>query len=158
MALKIDHSKAEGGFTLLPKGEYEVFAKVFDTSVSQSGNDMVSFNYVVREDVPGQEDFKGQEIRFDRFVDTEAAHWRVHAASKASGMEHGVEYDTLEEWARAFKGRSLRVIVDHREYNGKTYPEVKGFKESQVGGSLPNESPFEGNDGKIVVDDDSLPF
>lgn len=154
MGFKVDHSNVGGEFGPLPAGEYEVFPSVFDSKVSSSGNNMVTFNYLVRDDV--EQEGKGKEIRFDNFVETDAAMWRINAASKAANLEHGKDYDSLVDWASDFKGKSVRVVVKIEEYTNnqgdkKQKNTITAFKESQVGGSLASEP-------SLVVDDESLPF
>lgn len=165
MALfKVDHSKAEGGFTLLPEGEYEVFPVAADFSTSSNGNAMITVNYKIRDDV--EQEGQGQELRFDRFTATEKAMWRIQAACKAAQFEQGVEFDSLEEFWASFKGKAIKVVVEHEEATfgknaGKTFPVVKGFKASEVGGEMKTDrktdDPFSGN-GPIDISDDDLPF
>jgi hypothetical protein len=47
---------------------------------------------------------KGQEIRFDNFVNTEKAHWRFHALNKALKADEGAEWDDFAEWMPFIKG------------------------------------------------------
>lgn len=175
MGIKINHDNT--GSQPLEAGWYEVYPTVFDaTTAKSSGNKMVVFNYVVRDDV--EQAGQGQEIRFDNFVETDAALWRVNAASKAAGIDNDAEFEDIYAWAKEFQGRSLQVQVGHREYNGNKYAEVRAFKESEVGGFLkPSELEKyknQGNGGNaskpstttragaeptaIDIDDDDLPF
>jgi hypothetical protein len=161
MALKFDAKKAEGGFTLLPEGEYEVFPVAADHGTSSNGNDMLTVNYKIRDDV--DQEGQGKELRFDRFVDTEGALWRFHAACKAAQFDEGVEFDDLQDFWKAFKGRAIRVIVKHEEATfgknkGKTFPVVAGFKPSQVGGSMAVTSDGQSGGSTFEVTDDMLPF
>lgn len=156
---KVNHEEANP-FEIFPDNtEVEVYPIVFDTKTSQSGNQMVVFNYKIRDDV--EQVGKGREIRFDNFVDTPNAHWRLQAASKAADFEDGLEFETIEAWAKEFKGRAVRLVLGIREYNGKEYNEVKGFKESKVGGYLETnvseDDPF-ANQGNVNITDDDLPF
>jgi hypothetical protein len=151
--IKIDHSNTGNSFEPLKEGEYEVFPIAFDSKMSTSGNEMVVFNYKVREDV--EQEGKGKEIKFDNFVATPTAAWRINSASKAADMEHGVEYETLSDWAKAFKGKAIRVVVTIEEYPkqdgsfGKKNV-VKAFKASEIGGELTNPADD--------ISDDDLPF
>lgn len=168
MAFKLD--KNNTGFQILPEGEYEVFPHVFAKETAQtSGNKMAQFNYIVRDDVdqPGQ----GQEIRFDNFVDTPAALWRVNQASEAAGLDMEKEYDDVWDWAEDFVNKAVRVKVGHRTYNDKTYPEIKEFMPSRYGGEFEgkkDDAPANANtfnepghvkDGaSLDISDDDLPF
>jgi hypothetical protein len=133
MALKFDSKKAEGTFTLLPEGEYEVFISEIDHGFSSSGNEMLTVNYTIRDDV--DQEGAGTKIRFDRFVNTEAALFRFHAANKALKADEDAEWEDFKEWQHFLKGKAIRVVVKHEAATvgknaGKTFPVVKGFKES----------------------------
>lgn len=156
---KVDHSKAEGSeFTLLPEGEYEVFAVAGETSTSSSGNPMLTVNYKIRNDYP--QEGQGQEIRFDRFVGTEKAMFRFHAVCKALEVEQGVEFDDFADFWKFFKGKALRVVVKHEAATvgknaGKMFPVVKGFKKSEIGGEMVVATD---TTGRIEITDEDLPF
>lgn len=160
MAFKINHEESNAGekkeskgFSVLPEGtEVEVYPIDFEVTESAAGNQMAVFSYKIRDDVeqPGQ----GREIRFDRFVETEKAMWRIQAASKAALLEDGKDYESIEEWAKDFKGQAVRLVLGVREYNGKEYNEVKFFNESKVGGVYEPSEELTGT----IVDNDDLPF
>jgi hypothetical protein len=152
MAFKLDASNKGGDFQQIEKGEYEVYPVAFEKSLSSNGNEMFTFNYVIRDDV--EQAFKGREIRFDRFVVTDAAMWRINQASDSAGLDMNKDYADGEAWANDFKNKAVRVIVDHEERNGKTYAVVKGFKKSEVGGTRSDNSPS----GQIDISDEDLPF
>lgn len=168
MALKLDEKNT--GFKILEPGEYEVYPTVFSKEVAKtSGNKMAQFNYVVRDDV--DQEGQGQEIRFDNFVESPASAWRINQASVAAGLDMDAEYEDVWDWAGAFVNRAVRVVVGHREYNGKTFPEVKSFLPSMYGGTYEgkpdsaanhapsfNNDPFKNDGGAIDISDDDLPF
>ena len=162
MALTFDPTKAEGSFTLLPEGEYEVFISEIDHTTTSNGNEALVVNYTVRDDV--DQEGKGQKIRFDRFVNTDNAHWRFHALNKALGAEKGFTVEDYKEWMGFIKGKAVRVNVKHvvatfGKNAGKTFPEVKGFLPSTVGGQMKmaaNDDPFAG--GSIDISSEDLPF
>jgi hypothetical protein len=162
MTLTFDPKKAEGTFTLLPEGEYEVFISEIDHTFSSNGNEMLVVNYTVRDDV--EQEGQGQKIRFDRFTNTEAAHWRFHALNKALKAEAGASWADFKEWKDYLKGKAVRVVVEHVEATfgknaGKIFPEVKGFKETTVGGEMHfTKDPFNQGSGPIDISDDDLPF
>jgi Protein of unknown function (DUF669) len=160
MALVFDPKKAEGSFTLLPEGEYEVFISEIDVTTTSNGNECLVVNYTVRDDV--EQEGKGQKIRFDRFTNTETAHWRYHALNKALNVEPGFSVEDYAEWATFLRGKAVRVIVKHvvstfGKNAGKTFPEVKGFKESEVGGEMHFTNDGQGS-GQLDIQDDDLPF
>ena len=141
----VDHEQAKG-FEPIKPGEYEVTVVNFELKTAQSGNNQVVVDYEIRSDV--DQPCQGQKILFDTFTVTEKAMWRFQAASKAAGFPNGVSFKTFKEWADNFLNKSLRVVVGEREYNGKTYPQVNGFKESEAAAP----------DNSIDISDDDCPF
>jgi len=73
---------------------------------------MAQFNYIIRDDV--DQDFKGQEIRFDNFVETPNSMWRVNQAGIAAGLDTEKSYADIYEWAEDFLYKAVRVYVGHR--------------------------------------------
>jgi Protein of unknown function (DUF669) len=142
---KVDHSKGEG-FEPIKPGEYEVIVMNYEQKTAESGNNRVIVDYEIRSDV--EQPCQGQKILFDNFTVTENAMWRFQQASKAAQFPDGMQFKSYKEWADAFLNKHLRVVVGEREYNGKKYPEVKGFKVSEV--SAP--------DNEIKVSDEDVPF
>jgi len=162
--LRLDKDNTQG-FTLLPEGEYEVYPVAFAKETAQSsGNKMAQFNYTVRDDV--DQEGKGEMIRFDNFVETDGALWRINQASEAAGLDMDKEYpEGVWQWAEDFVNKAVRVVVGHRTYNGRTFPEVREFKPSlyggtytppakEAGGSAATATPTE----PIDISDDDLPF
>lgn len=166
MALKYDSSKAEGAFTLLPEGEYEAFISAVDHKYSSNGNEMLVVNYKIRDDV--EQEGKGQEIRFDNYVNTEKALWKFHALNKALEADEGAEWNDFKEWMPFIKGKAVRLVVKHEEADfgknaGKTFAVAGGYKKSTVGGQMeiktPGDDPLNGyQSGQIDISDDDLPF
>lgn len=160
MSLKFDPKKAEGEFTLLPEGEYEVFISEIDHGFAQSGNEMLTVNYTIRDDV--EQEGQKQKIRYDRFVNTENALWRFHALNKALGADEGAEWADFKEWMPYIKGKAVRVIVKHEEQTfgknkGKVFPAVNGFKASEVGGEMEIKETDNGGNS-FEFDEDQMPF
>lgn len=161
MAFKLD--KNNTGFKPLEKGEYEVYPHKLAKETAKSGNKMAQFNYIIRDDV--DQEGKGQEIRFDNFVESENSLWRLNQASEAANMDMEAEYEDIWAWGEAFKNKAVRVVVGHREYQGKTYPQVESFKPSLYGGEYEGKeekdttgSVPKNNEQPIDISDDDLPF
>lgn len=161
--LKLD--KNNTGFSLLPEGEYEVYPTVFAKETAKTtGNKMAQFNYTVRDDV--DQEGKGQEVRFDNFVESDGALWRINQASDAAGLDMDKEYDSVWDWAGDFVNKAVRIVVGHREYNGRTFPEVKEFKPSLYGGeyvaadkpAAAGATTAKAAAEPIDISDDDLPF
>ncbi|MGQ7171158.1 DUF669 domain-containing protein [Escherichia sp. R-CC3] len=56
-------------------------------------------------------------------------------------------FKSYKEWADTFLQKTLRLLVGEREYNGKKYPQVNGFKPSEV-------APIQ----TIQISDSDVPF
>jgi len=142
---KVDHSQAVE-FEVIKPGEYEVTVVNYELKQAESGNNRVIVDYEIRSDV--DQPFQGQKILFDNFTVTDKAMWRFQAASKAAQFPDGMQFGSYKEWADTFLNKPLRLVVGEREYNGKKYPEVKGFKVSEVAAPSTN----------VEVSDDDVPF
>ncbi|MES1051571.1 DUF669 domain-containing protein [Bacillus thuringiensis] len=140
----VDHTKAKR-FEEVKPGEYEVIVVKYDQTTSQNGNPRIIVDYEIRSDV--DQPCQGREIKYDNFVVTENSMWRWHAASEAAGFPTGMGFKSYKEWADTLLNKHLRVVVGEREYNGKKYPQVTGFKPSEV---VPPQS--------IQVSDSDVPF
>ncbi|MET4560784.1 hypothetical protein ABIA69_001928 [Lysinibacillus parviboronicapiens] len=146
---KINHEEAGTGFELIAKGDYEVTVINYETKNEPGKNPRITVDYEIRSDVP--QPHQGQKILYDGFTITEKAMWRLQAISKAAKFPNGLSFNSYKEWADTLLNKNLVITVGHREYNGNTYPEVKGFKESQV-------APPVQQGGPITVSDDQVPF
>lgn len=152
------------GFKQLEEGWYEVYPHKMDKKPARSGNKMAVVNYIVRDDV--EQAGQGQEIRFDNFVETPNAMWRVNQAGLAAGISKDEHFEDIYEWADRFKFQAVRVKV---KINADGYPEVSEYAESMYGGQMQQEQgqqeqsqqpSLASNDEPDGVDlsDDDLPF
>ena len=146
---KINHEEAKGGFELIAIGDYEVTVINYEMGKSTNGNNKITVDYEIRSDVP--QNHQGQKILYDNFTISEKSMWRLQAISKAAKFPDGLTFNSYKEWADTLLHKNLVVTVGHREYNGNKYPEVKGFKESQVGAPAPQGGP-------ITISEDEVPF
>ncbi|OMC87436.1 hypothetical protein BK128_08395 [Viridibacillus sp. FSL H7-0596] len=146
MGFKINHEDASNGFELIAQGDYEVTVINYETKKANSGNNCITVDYEIRSDVP--QNHQGQKILYDNFTITDNAMWRLQSIAKAAGFPHGMEFKSYKEWADTLLNKNLVITVGHREWNGNKYPEVKGFKESQI--EAPNT--------KFEITEDDIPF
>ncbi|TYS14300.1 DUF669 domain-containing protein [Rossellomorea vietnamensis] len=142
---KVDHSQGDS-FEIVKPGEYEVTVVNYELKKAESGNNRVVVDYEIRSDY--DQPSQGQKILFDNFTVTDNAMWRFQQASKAAQFPDGKQFSSFKEWAENFLNKHLRVVVGEREYNGKKYPEVKGFKVSEI------TAPSTG----VTINDDDIPF
>lgn len=141
----VDHSKGESTFEQIKPGEYEVTVVNYEQKTASTGKNMVVVDYEIRSDV--DQPCQGQKILFDKFIVSENTTWRFQQASKAAQFPDGMTFASYKEWADTFLNKHLRLVVGEREYNGKKFAQVNGFKESQAG--APEE---------ITINDDDVPF
>lgn len=146
---KINHEEAGQGFELIAPGDYEVTVINYEMKKANTGNNRITVDYEIRSDVP--QNHQGQKILYDGFTITDSAMWRLQAISKAAKFPDGLSFNSYKEWADTLLNKNLVVTVGHREYNGNMYPDVKGFKESQV------DAPMQSGPS-VQVGDDDLPF
>ena len=126
----VDHTKGESFERVMP-GEYEVTPINFTLNkAAESGNNMIVFDYEIRSDV--EQASQGKKILYDNFVVTENAMWRIHQISKAAQLPDKKTYASYKDWANELLNKPIRVVVDDRTYNGKTYPEIKSFKVTEA--------------------------
>ncbi|WP_459500003.1 DUF669 domain-containing protein [Bacillus sp. C1] len=141
----VDHEKAKG-FEQVKPGEYEVTVVNYEMKQSSTKSNMVVVDYEIRSDV--NQAHQGQKIQFDNFVVSENTEWRFQAISKAAAFPTGMKFASYKEWADTLLNKNLRLVVGEREYNGKTYPQVNGFKVSEA--AAPSTS--------VDISDDDVPF
>lgn len=126
-------------FDLIPKGEYEVIITKIEERTTQNGATGLNFTLVIRNDVeqkyqnrcifhtlwkrkePTQADMQVQEYSFKQIMQL----------AKAVRLPSGKSYETVYSLCDELGGKIMRVTVGHREYNGRTYEEVKYMNETQ---------------------------
>ena len=126
-------------FDLIPKGEYEVIITKIEERTTQNGATGLNFTLVIRNDVeqncknrcifhtlwkrrePTQADMQVQGYSFKQIMQL----------AKAVKLPAGKSYETVYNLCDELGGRVMRVTVGYREYNGRTYEEVKYMNESQ---------------------------
>jgi hypothetical protein len=123
--------------TLLPEGSYEAFVEDYTMDNDEKG----SLTLVVRDDV--EQDYAKRKMWVNLNASPTIA-WKLSTIARAAGIPAGTDYNTFEDYMKALTGKSMKVIVAHREYNGKTYVDVKGFYPTRL-------APY-----KVIVDNDDL--
>ena len=155
----VNHNEANT-FEPIPKGDYEVFISEAEPTTFQTGSEGIRLVFTIRNDVSGQK-YGGRKL-FRNLVATEKAMVFFHQLSKAVGLPHGQSFNSLEEYARAVRGKALIVTVTHgKDQDGNTREEVKAFKESKVGGQMQiqESNPFTTpTTDALEISDDDLPF
>jgi len=125
-------------FDLIPKGEYEVVITKIEERTTQKGATGLNFTLVIRNDV--EQKYKNRLIfhtLWKRREPTQAdmsvqgySFKQVMQLAKAVRLPSGKSYETVYSLCDELGGRVMRVTVGHREYDGRTYEEVKYMSES----------------------------
>lgn len=175
--IKADSTKASTGFGVLPKGKYEVLIEGGQFKKASTGSDMINFAFVVRDDVAGQEQYKGRKL-WSNLVFNENTEGVVQGFIKALGTPDGMEFPTHAAFIEYAKGKAVLLDVKIKQYQGDDKNEVGFIGESKVGGGKADdpfmatpdpladgntytrveEDPFANSSGPIEVSDDDLPF
>lgn len=126
-------------FNLIAKGEYEVIITRIEERTTQSGARGLNFTLVIRNDV--DQKFKNRSIfhtLWKRREPTQSdmqvqgySFKQIMQLAKAVRLPAGKSYETVYSLCDDLANRVMRVTVGHREYNGKTYEEVKFMNETQ---------------------------
>ncbi|MDE6780354.1 MAG: DUF669 domain-containing protein [Ruminococcus sp.] len=126
-------------FDLIPKGEYEVVITKIEERTTQKGATGLNFTLVIRNDV--EQNCKNRCIfhtlwkrREPTSADMQVQGYsfkQVMQLAKAVQLPSGKSYETVYNLCDDLVNRVMRVTVGHREYEGRTYEEVKYMNESQ---------------------------
>ena len=111
-------------FDIIAKGDYEVYVEAFDEPEVNGEFERSSLLLRIRDDI--EQEFQNRSIYVNLNTNPNIA-WKLSNIATAAGIPEGTEFQTLKEYLSDLKGASMKVKLDHREYNGKTYPDVKRF-------------------------------
>lgn len=126
-------------FDLIPKGEYEVIITKIEEHTTQKGATGLNFTLVIRNDV--EQKYQNRCIfhtLWKRREPTQAdlsvngyGFKQIMQLAKAVRLPSGKSYETVYSLCDELGGKIMRVTVGHREYNGRTYEEVRYMNETQ---------------------------
>ena len=105
---------------ILPEGSYEVYVSEYTLDNEEKG----SFTLIVRDDI--EQKYARRRMWVNLNTNPNIA-WKLSTIARAAGIPSGTDFDKFEDYMKAVTGKSMKVTVGHREYNGKTYVDVKGF-------------------------------
>lgn len=111
-------------YDTLPEGGYEVYVDRVDVTDNTDGVEKGSIMFRIRDDVDG--DFKNRTI-FTNITTADNMGWKLSNIARAAGVPAGTDFKNLTEYLTAIKDKSLKILVAHRDYNGKTYVDAKAF-------------------------------
>lgn len=139
MAFTMDYSEVKEAPSLLPKGDYEVIIKTAEEKKTSNGKEQISLNMVVRNDVDQKYQNKG--VFFNTFKRAEPTEQdkqvqgysfkTIMRLAKMTGIPSGKAYNNVGEMLADMVNKCVRITIDHREYNGKTYEDVKYINETK---------------------------
>ncbi|MCQ2486105.1 MAG: DUF669 domain-containing protein [Clostridia bacterium] len=139
MAFTMDYSDVKEAPPLLPKGDYEVIIKTAEEKKTSSGKEQISLNMVVRNDV--DQKYQNRGVFFNTFKRVEPTEQdkqvqgysfkTIMRLAKMTDIPSGKAYNNVSEMLADMVNKCVRITVDHREYNGKTYEDVKYINETK---------------------------
>lgn len=98
---------------LIPIGEYQVMVKGVEPKVSKAGNDMLLWKYEIQGAVGDYEKFNGRWLFDNTMVSGKGAFRLKNTLEAVIGEARAFETEEV-------LGQSVRVVVNHEQYNDQT--------------------------------------
>lgn len=139
----LEYEENEGGFKLLPEGEYDFTVIKLEKAFTKSGENMAKLTLCI--------EHEGTEYKvFDNIVLRNTLKWKLQQFFICVGLMQPNEALKKMPWGKVV-GTEGRAIIFHDTYNGKTNPKVDTYlapvaKPKKAGKKLP------------ALEDDDLPF
>lgn len=111
-------------YEVLPEGFYEVYVHAFDEPVLVGELEKSALLLKVRDDL--EQEGANRNVYVNISTNPNIT-WKLSNIARAAGVPAGTDFEGLIDYLKAVKGKSMRIKLAHREYNGKTYPDVKAF-------------------------------
>lgn len=124
-------------FRLLPEGEYEFTVENTEPGETKTGKRKMTVQLII--DNP---DGQGKARVDDGLILTEKAKWKLCTFWKAIGMWETAKTEGMK-WKKAL-GKKGRLKLEQREYNGKTFNNVKAYV-------MPSQPSVTANNGPTVT-------
>ena len=125
-------------YKLLPEGGYEVYVDRVDLPEKVGEIEKTSIMFRVRDDVEGEH---ANRTVFTNISTANNMGWKLSTIARAAGIKAGTDFANLADYAMAIKGKALKIMVGHREYNGKTYIDAKAFYPTRLAPYSKTEEP-----------------
>ena len=111
-------------YETIAEGGYEVFIETSGKIEEFEGIEKTGLMFRIRDDV----DQKHPRRTFFTNISTASnMGWKLSNIALAAGVPAGTDFGSMREFLNAIVGKSMKVIIAHREYNGKTYVDAKAF-------------------------------
>ena len=119
----------QNDFVILPDGEYSLTVAKLERGSFKGSPKLPACNQVKLEFIA--EGPNGQRAYvYDRFYMHTSCLWRIYSLLEALGIrKKGDNTAAAIPWSKVEKGMTCRATLGSREYNGKTYNEVKKYLE-----------------------------
>lgn len=138
----LEYEEHEGGFKLLPEGEYEFTVIKLEKAFTKSGENMAKLTLCV--------EHEGYEYKiFDNIVLRDTLKWKLQQFFISLGLMKTGEALKKMPWGKVV-GTDGRAIIFHDTYNGKTNPKVETYLEPVGKPKKEKKLP--------ALEDDDLPF
>lgn len=159
-----DKSKANS-FGLLPAGVYEVTIESAKLDSTRNGTEHIAISSVINQ---GQQ-YAGRKIFWKYWkvkepcnedLDTEGYSYKqIMQLCNACNFADGTEFNSIDDLLALIVRKSVKVSIEHTEYNGSKYERVKyvsecdKIKQSNAPAGLDSLEGFE-----EILDPDQVPF
>ena len=121
-------------YELLPEGAYEVYVDRISDIDTVGDIEKTSIMFRVRDDVEGEH---ANRTVFTNITTADNMGWKLSNIARAAGVAAGTDFANLTQYTAAILNKPMKIMVGHREYNGKTYTDVKAFYPTRLGAYVP---------------------
>lgn len=123
----------QNDFVILPDGEYPLTVVKLERGSYKGSAKLPACNQVKLEFIAEGPDNRRAYV-YDRFFMHTSCLWRIYALLEALGIrKKGDNTAAAIPWGKVEKGMTCRALLGSREYNGRTYNEVKKYLEPVAG-------------------------
>lgn len=133
MGFSTNYENINDDFDILPEGEYEVIIRNVEERTTKNGATGLNLSLVVRNDV--EQKFKDRYIFYTmwkRREPTDAdkqvqgySFAQIMRVAKSAKLPNGKTYETILDMCKDLIGKTLKVTLEHREWEGKKQENVK---------------------------------
>lgn len=127
-----DTTKRE--YETLPEGAYEVYVDRIGEIETVGDIEKTGIMFRIRDDVEGNH---ANRTIFTNITTADNMGWKLSNIARAAGVAAGTDFANLTDYTNAIVGKTMKIMVGHREYNGKTYADVKAFYPTRLGAYTP---------------------
>lgn len=139
MGFLTDYENINDDFDILPEGDYEVIIRNIEERTTRNGATGLNLSLVVRNDI--EQKFKDRYIFYTLWKRKEptAADKQVQGygfnqvmrIAKSAKLPNGKAYESIMDMCEDLMHRTLKVTLEHREWNGKQQENVKYVNASE---------------------------